>query len=211
MNSKVTLGLLAAALAAVGFVVWYDRDRPGTQASAAAHRKVLPAAERNGKATPINRVEILGPEGKTVLALDGARAWQVLAPIADRANPAAIRELIEALETSLKIEALPAAGDLDRYGLREPACRLKIFRAGEAPVELELGARTAVEGRIYARIAGAPEIMVIPESIELLARRPADQFRDPRLLGLRPAEIARISIRNQWGSSSWSVIAAAGS
>jgi len=32
MNNKITLGLLAAALAAVGYLAWVDWDRPGTQA-----------------------------------------------------------------------------------------------------------------------------------------------------------------------------------
>jgi hypothetical protein len=201
MNSKVTLGLLAAALGAVGYLVWFDRDRPGTQATAAGDRKALPANGRAGTITPIDRIEITGPNGNVVLAMDGAHAWQLLAPTADRANSTVVRELVEALETSLKFESLPAAaGDLDRFGLRQPEFRLKIFRAGETPVELQLGARTAVDGRIYARLAGAPDVIVIPESIQGLARKSADAFRDPRLFNLRPADIVRVTIKNEWGS-----------
>ncbi len=125
----------------------------------------------------------------------------MLAPTADRANPKVLRELVETLETSLKFDSLPAApADLERFGLRAPVVQLKIFRGGEPPVELQIGARTAVEGRIYARLAGASEVIVIPEVIESLARRSPDDFRDTRLVDLRPAEIVGVTVRNEWGN-----------
>jgi Domain of unknown function (DUF4340) len=201
MNSRVTFGLLAAALAAVGYLVWFDRDRPGTQAAAVADRKALPVGRNpGGKVTPINRIEITGSNGKIVLAMDGARGWHVLAPTVDRANPVTMRELVEALDTSLKFDSLPATpDDLERFGLRHPEFTLKVFRGDEPPVELQLGARTAVDGRAYARIAGASDVIVIPDSIESFARRPVDEYRDLRLLNLRPAEIIRVTIKNNWG------------
>ncbi len=178
MNSKVTFALLAAALAAGGYLFWFDRDRPGTQAATVAGRKVLPAGATAGKVAPIDRLEISGPEGKVVLALDKARVWHVLVPAADRANPKVLRELVETLETSLKFDTLRAApSDLERLGLGAPATQLKIFRRGEEPVELQLGAKTAVEGRIYARVAGSAEVIVVPEAIESLCEtRTPDRF-----------------------------------
>ena len=41
MNNKITLGFLIAALATVAYFVWFARDRPGTQATAVADRKLL--------------------------------------------------------------------------------------------------------------------------------------------------------------------------
>src|SRR5258707_13767493 len=97
MNSKITLGLLAAALGAVGYLVWLDRDRPGTEAAVVADRKVVPAAGNRQRLMPIDRMEIVGPNGKIELAMDRARAWHLLSPAPDAANPAVVREPAVAL------------------------------------------------------------------------------------------------------------------
>ena len=200
MNNRITIALLTAALAAVGFYLWFDRERPGTQASALSARKLLPPAGVRGKPEPIDRIEIVAPNERLVLALVKDHGWRVLVPTLDRADPEVLRELIEVLETSLKLDAMPATPDaLERCGLRDPPLRLTISRGTESPVELQIGARTAVEGRVYARLANAPEIVVIPEQVANLARRPTDGFRDVRLFDFKPADVVRIRVRNPWG------------
>src|SRR5262249_11293246 len=145
MKNRGTIGLLVAALAAAGFYFWFEREHPGTQAAALEDRKLLPPTANRGKPAAIDRIEIARPNEKLVLALDNGRVWRLLTPLADRANPKTVRELVEALETSLKFDSIPANPEvLERAGLRAPEARLKIFRGNEAPVELELGAPTAV-------------------------------------------------------------------
>ena len=201
MNPKVTFGFLAAALLAVGYLVWFDRDKAGTQDAAVAEKKMLPAARAGRGSVPIDRIEILRPDGNILLAIGSDHEWQMLAPVADRADPRLLRELVEALETSLKLDVV--AGDpasLAKFGLSDPPARLKISRPGEVAVELQLGSRTAVEGRSYARLAGSPEVVVILDKIHELVRRTPDEFRDAQLVKLKPVDVSRVVIRNASGT-----------
>ena len=201
MNTKVTLGFLAAALLAVGYLVWFDRARPGTRDAALAERKLLPTPRTARGLVPIDRIELTGPEGNVVLALGPSGEWQVLAPAVDRADPRLLHDLVEALETSLKLDVLPLdPAALSQFGLSEPMGRLKISRGSAAVVELQLGKRTAVEGRAYARLAESPEVIVIPDTIHQIARRTPDDFRDAQLVKFRAVDVARVVIRNPSGT-----------
>lgn len=198
MNGKVTLALLAAAALAVGYLVWFDRDSPGTQAAALADHKLLTPVRAT---SPIDRLEITGPDGRIDLALGSNREWRVLAPTPDRADVGAVRDLVGALETATKFDAIPVSpAALEQFGLRDPAVRIRIHRAGETPVELQLGLPTAVEGRAYARLDGSPEIAVVPDVIRQMARRPPEEFRDGLLLKVRPVDVSRITIQNPSGT-----------
>lgn len=198
MNGKVTLALVAAAAVSVTYLVWFDRDRPGTQAAALTDRKLL-APGRAG--APIDRVEITGPAGRIELALGPDRGWRMLAPTPDRADPRVVRELLESLETALKTDTIPAGpADLEKFGLYNPAVSLRLHRGNEPPIDLQLGAPTAVEGRVYAKLAGSAEVVVIPDQIRQIARRSVDDFRDAQLLKVRPVDVTRITIRNASGT-----------
>ena len=201
MNGKVTLALIAAATLAVAYLVWFDRDRPGTQTAALAQRTLLPPGRGGRAAAPIDRLEIVGPDGRIELAMGPNREWQVLAPMADRADLGAVRELVEALETALKFDTMPAGpADLEKFGLHPPTVSVRIHRGGEDPIELLLGVPTAVEGRGYAKLAGSPDVVVVPDEIRQMARRSPDDFRDGQLLKVRPVDVSRITIRNVSGT-----------
>ena len=200
MNGKVTLALLAAAGLAIGYLVWYDRDRPGTQGAAVAGQKLLPPARAGRTVPPIDRLEMTGPDGHIELARGPDREWRMLAPTPDRADAGALRELVEALETSLKFDTISAGpAELEKFGLRNPAVSLRIQRGAEDPIELQLGEPTAVEGRVYAKLAGSSEVIVVPAVIRQMARRGPEDFRDGQLTRVRPVDVSRITIRNAAG------------
>ncbi len=203
MNWRSTLLLLVLAAGAALYVWRVDSTRRDSREAAVARRLVLPLPPSGQVLAPWERVEIDGPNGPIRLrAGAGGLEWFVEAPVADRADPAMVGELLGAIELLTREDTLAGAADrAGEFGLDRPAIRVRAWRegGGKDPVEIRFGRPTAVEERYYAQLAGSPDVVVVgPELREVLLRRP-DRFRDPRLTRLEPGDVERIILRNAGG------------
>ena len=106
---------------------------------------------RRGRLHPKCGLEGANPRGELrVRAAAGGREWFVEAPVADRADPAVIGELLGALELLTREDTLVGAARRPaEFGLDHPALRVRAWRAGggATPVEVRFGHPTAAAFR----------------------------------------------------------------
>lgn len=195
MNWKATAALLTLAALALWLVFGGDARPPAGRAAGL----VFP---RSGtKAPPLEKIVIEGVDGRTELLRGPDGYWLLARPVSDRADARVMGELAGMLEALPKVESLPATAErLASTGLREPRARLTLTRRGEATQTLALGNATPVEGRLYAQVVGAEEIVVIPKELRDLVQRPPNAFRDARLTNGQADKVVRFSIKNQRGT-----------
>ncbi|MBS0657027.1 MAG: DUF4340 domain-containing protein [Verrucomicrobia bacterium] len=194
MNWKATAALLVLA----GLVGWLVLRGGSPEASTAPGRWVLPRT--GAKPPPMEKIVVEAVGGRTEFVRGPGGRWLIARPVADRADQRILGELVGMLEALPKIETLPATAErIESTGLREPRVKVQITRTGEPPLTLQLGNTTPVEGRIYAQVVGADEIVVIPKELRDVAQRTPNSFRDARLTGGLAEKVVRVTIRNPRG------------
>ncbi len=195
MNWKATLALLALALGGAWFL-W--RDPGGTRDASFGDVLVFPAVD--GTRSPMERLQLESTDGRAEFVRGADGRWDIVAPVADRADAQIIGEIVGALESLPRLDRLAPGSRLAEMGLEPPLARIIFVRRAGQPRELQLGNRTAVEGRIYARVKGEEDVIVIPKGMRDLVQRPGDLYRDRRLTAVSASNIVRVSIRNPRGA-----------
>ena len=107
-------------------------------------------------------IEIAGGSTDIQFAKNGTD-WRIVAPVAARADYAAVEELMTRLSSTHMQEVVaPEASDLSAYGLDRPAMTATVV-SGSARATLLIG--SADEGGRFAKDAARPEIFTVAESL----------------------------------------------
>ena len=141
------------------FVGLYERHLPNSLE--ARHSSAGLIAPFDGK--ELQRIEVSGPAGNCKLERVGEE-WRLIEPIADRANPDTMKQLIRALErlviresieqSEIGVEDGPKLEDLG-FGDAESIRANLTFNDGSKPLTLVFGSDAAVEGVVYLQTAGS--------------------------------------------------------
>ena len=83
---------------------------------------------------------------------------------------------------------------LKEFGLANPETKVA-FTGGEKPVELVFGKDTAVDGKLYAKLADGKKVFVISNDLKNQITKKPDEFRDHRLTDLTTAQINKVAIK----------------
>jgi D-alanyl-D-alanine dipeptidase len=185
MTPRVVIVLAAVAALLAAVILFVDRDpRPAGDGA-----RVVPAFDR----AAVRRVSI-ERAGAPAFALvaGGGGTWRT-SPGAKLADESAVQDLIVAAdfaERQRTADVTPEAA-----GLAPPAVVVKLETAG-SPVALELGRPDAAGGGVFARAAGSRAIVVVPRRLLELANRPAEEFRDRRLVPLAADAVTSLAWRD---------------
>ncbi len=201
MNAKATLLLLALAVAGVIFLVRCDSARPGSGASGQISPFLFAPPGDASTRPPFERIVVNRSDGRLELRAGVGRRWQVVAPRPDRADTRIMGEFVGMLESAARVQTIPLSDGmkLADFGLEPAALRLEVSRVGSPPVTLEMGKLTPVEGRVYARLGDAREILVVPRELRDLAARPPEFFRDHRVTDVLAESVVKVTLRNPRG------------
>ena len=196
MNTKMTLLLLALAGGLFGFIQLYEMKQPTTREAAARGQYVL-LFDRNN----INGISITSNEEQIELRKRGSR-WEIEAPIKDRADQAAVEEMLAQCER-LRQEASIGGKSADKrklkdLGVAKSNLRLKLL-GQDAPPELWFGKETAVEGKTYARLEGSNSVSIVSNELKNLLSRKADELRDRRLADFDASRVTGLSLKTPTG------------
>ena len=241
MNWRTTLILALIVGALFSYLFFFDAKQPGSREAAAASDKVLGKFDRRRVSALLvtqgdTRIDVRLDETATKAqrqnekndpnVIDGGVAglpkWVMLAPIADRADPATIDLLLGELENLRRgsVVTVPgAAGDKSKlapYGLQNPRLSLRIEskapvitgdKPGDVPataqppeVELLFGNPTAIEGRTYVQVAGREEVLAVDDTLRKQLEKGASEFRDHRLTVVPADEIVKLTVKNPAGT-----------
>lgn len=212
-----TLLILLLVVAGLGsFIAFYERKMPSSEERAAQAKKIFSfgsgdvrslAIEREGAPLAFERVEkpveeaepavensdetSAEPEPESVTAADWS--WQIVKPIAARADAAGVGRLIDSLaglERSSTIEdADPKATGLDR-----PEAKIRL-KTADGETVLEIGAKVPVGNERIVRIAGRSEAYSVPDAFWNDLLREPGAWRDKQIFAGDRESIERITIR----------------
>ncbi|CAN5840462.1 hypothetical protein BH24ACI5_BH24ACI5_12480 [soil metagenome] len=169
-------GLLVVLLALGAYLYFVESKR--TPSDAGEKREKVFAVE----ADAIDELTIKSEAGDITTLKKSGSDWQIVAPAAapaDAAEVSGITTNLSNLEQQRLIEENPS--DLNPFGLAEPRLEI-VFKSGEQEHRLLIGARTPIGSDLYARIAAASRVFLIPSYLDSTFNRSTFDLRDKRAL-----------------------------
>jgi hypothetical protein len=195
MSSRKLLVLTGVVALLFAFIFFFERKMPTTS-----------ELEEKGDLywdLPENRVEkiVLGHGTETVELVKAGESWRLARPDAYPADASAASDLATQL-ADLKKPAgeSPEGARPEDYGLAKPAAKVTfVWTEPSAPGKklsrsLEFGVDIPGTDLTAARVAGRPEILLVPASLAALVRKGADDFRSREVFGGSSADVARVEV-----------------
>jgi len=208
MRPLTTIILLVLTAAAIGFIAFFESRQPGTVEAAERARVLLDLP-----AEDIGKIEITNAAGRVKLervagAVGGA--WNLTAPVKDRADAPAVAMILQLASGTEVLERLTGDEVLKKSRLKELGLdagqqgRVTFYPRGGGAVGVILGRPAPVPGSLYVQLEEGDrkpeEVLVVrvPWTEPLLARSPGE-WRDPRLLLAAADDILRIAVHSPAG------------
>ncbi len=193
MNPRATLILLVITLFVLGGLFYLRQAVAPTrnQAELERYAAVFDPEE-------ITQIELTRSGEKITLRRENME-WRLKVPVGDRADANAVDRLLMAARF-LEVRDREAAKDpaaVPERGLTTP--RVRIDLRGKNDLRIDLGSNTALPSQIFARVAGHPYVLRVPDTIVELATAPAGSFRDARLTNLVADDIEKFTVRRADG------------
>ncbi|XHR26985.1 MAG: DUF4340 domain-containing protein [Chthoniobacteraceae bacterium] len=194
MNTKTTFLLLIVVGLLIGAIALFERNRPSGSAARDQYLLIFDKSKVEG-------IDIVSNEDRVELRRRGAK-WFMQSPSKDRANSAAVAEILAMCE-SLTKEPVDGCRNADKkqikaFGLAKPAVSLKLI-GRRMPTELLLGKETAVEGKLYARLEGSDSVWVVSSELRNVMTRKPDEFRDPTLADFDGSSVKKVAVKTPAG------------
>lgn len=186
-----TTAALAVALLLVGgfYYVYEVRLAPERERAQTRKGRVLQA-----EAADVTGVEIKRKDDTLTLARAGD-GWELKAPVTARGDRARIDEMLTTVLTAKidrEIDPKPAA--LADFGLDRPAADIMLTLKDGKTVGLALGNKTPTGVWVYAREAGKPAVVALPDGVLREATKPASDFRDRTIVGVDRKEVSGFDV-----------------
>jgi hypothetical protein len=193
VNPRATLVLLVITLLVLGGLFYLRQTVAPTrdQAELERYAAVFDPEE-------ITQIELTRGGEKITLRRENIE-WRIESPVGDRADAEAVDRLLTAARF-LEVRDGVAAKDpsaLPESGLSTPRVRLDL--RGKNDIRIDLGSGAALPAQIYARVAGQPRVLRVPDTIVELATAPVEKLRDPRLTNLVSDDIEKFTVRRADG------------
>jgi hypothetical protein len=198
MKPRATLILLLLAGGLFAYIKFVDSKRPTTVDASRDAKKVMKFDREK-----INAVTIKNAEGTIELRQKENNIWMIESPIKDRADTMIVNGLFTTAEFLRAEEVLGADKPIEKdqlkeFGLANSETKVS-FAGGDKPVELLFGKDTAVEGKLYIKLADDKRVFVIANELKNQISKKVDQFRDRRLSELTTAQINKAVIKTAAG------------
>ena len=198
MRTRTTLILLALAIGASCWIIFYEKDRPNTEESQRREQKVL-----NFDRDKVEGIVIQNGDDKIELRRT-ADKWRLETPIKDQADRSAIDTLLTDLEGWQKDKTFSAKemeadkNALEEYDLMRPKLRLQLL-GKEMPPEILFGKDAALEGKMYVRFDDRKATFVARQNVKKDIAKKAEDFRDRKLSEITTAQVTRFTVKTPAG------------
>ena len=212
MRTKTTLILLAIAIAASCWIIFYEKDRPNSEETGRRAQNVI-----NFERDKVEGIVIQNGDDRIELSHSGDK-WRLEAPIKDQADRTVIDSLLTDLEGWQKDQTFSAKeieadkNALEEYDLARPKLRLKLL-GKQMPPEILFGKDAALDGKMYVRFGNSKETFIARQSIRKDVAKKAEDFRDHKLTDLTTAQVTRFVVKTPAGEmelqkqgESWDIV-----
>lgn len=141
----------------------------------------------------LKAVELVWGDTDIRLERDERRRWQIVRPINDRADEAAVSELISGLVRIVGAGYYSNANDV--FGFSDPGMLVRLELDGvEDPLEIRVGVLMKKEGRYFVSQATGGVTTVLMEEINALMLD-LFHFREKRLFSFKPNDVGEVEMR----------------
>src|SRR3989441_3331664 len=180
MRWQTTTTLAVALLLVGGFYYVYEvRWAPDRERAETRKGRVFSA-----EATDVTGVELKRRED-TVRLTRAGEAWELKSPVVARADRARVEEtLTTVLTAKVDREIDPKPTALGDFGLDKPAAEVTLTLKDGKTLGLALGNKTPTGVWVYAREAGKPAVVALPDGVLREATKAVGEFRDRTILTL---------------------------
>lgn len=190
MNPRHTWFLLGTALLLFFFIYFFERHRP-------SRRNVSQRLVELSLNT-IRGIEIDAGTNEVVAAAKTNGTWFLTKPLYP-AQQTPIETLITALADLNVSDNVPAREvrreGMKSFGLEPPRARI-VLQSSTNRVVVELGNKTVLTNAIYAKLAGASEVLLVDASILDKMPASADFWRDRSLVQVERLNFDHVQIRS---------------
>ena len=127
----------------------------------------------------VNDVQALVIESKDKksVRLVKTGTWQITEPIRCQADQAAMEGLLDTIVTlEAQRDVIANPGDLKRYGLNDPALKLKIQEENQT-LQLALGDKNPTGEGYYSKIGDKNDVFLLPEGVWGILHKGSDELR----------------------------------
>jgi Domain of unknown function (DUF4340) len=186
-----TTAALAVVLLLVGgfYYVYEVRWAPDRERVETRKGRVFQA-----EAADVTAVELKRPENTVRLARAGD-GWELKSPVVARGDRARVDETLTTVLTAKadrEIDPKPAA--LGDFGLDKPAAEVTLTLKDGKTLGLALGNKTPTGVWVYAREAGKPAVVALPDGVLREATKPVSEFRDRTILSVDRKEVSGFDV-----------------
>ncbi len=195
MKFKNTLILFLVGCALAAYVVFVEPHFKTTEESRDIAEHVVEVEKDK-----ITGISIKNQESTIELKKRDGQ-WYIEQPVKDRADGQTVTHLFETVEDLH--HAASFSGDnkdqLKEFGLSDPSAKITFTGEKEKPIELDLGKDTAVDGKVYAIVAGGNKVEVIGNELKAQLNKKPDDFRDKNLAGLTTQQVSKVEVKTSAG------------
>jgi hypothetical protein len=210
MRRGTIIALALVALLQAGYILLVDRGSRTTDEERYVATRVVADFARER----VERIAIDRSGAPPVELRRAGRAWRLTRPFEDRADNAAVEEILSSVEFLESIRVAPATTSRAQLGLDPPAARLLLEGAGPR-VQLELGAVDPSGQGVY--LAAGLRRMVVERALLSAVSKDAAALRDRDIVGLQESKLRRVRVTAaaerfvlQRGDRGWTVALADG-
>jgi hypothetical protein len=190
-------GLIIAAVvlaALTGVLYWSNHHPPSgdtAKPSLDTPPKILALKQED-----ISKIAIRKKGGEEMdLAKGDAGKWQITAPKplgADQESVSSLLSTVSSLNADRLVE--DKGGDLNQYGLAQPALELDVTTKDAKPQKLLLGDDTPAGSAVFAKLDGDPRVFTIASYTKTSIDKSANDLRDKRLLTVDFDKLSQIEL-----------------
>lgn len=192
MSLRTTLILLALVAALAGVLLLRGDRSGGPGGSASSAPPMLLEQQSEGG---IARIELSLTTRELFVLEPRDGAWWIVDPFQDRARPAQIDRLMEALFATPKLAEQPKADAdvLARVGLEPPRARVTLSGPGGSQ-SVRIGERDATGAFVRAVVEGDPALYRTGANVSNVLETPRQEWRDDRFATGDSAFVRRLTL-----------------
>jgi len=180
LKSTIALIVVLLGLGAYIYFVTWKQPEGGADAAAKKQEKIFAGLD----SSKIEEVKVTSAAGDATTVKKEAGGWQVVQPVAAKADESELGSLTSALastEVTRVVDENPT--NLNDYGLSNPRIEVDFKAAGDKDYrKLMIGSKTPTGGDLYARRNDEKKVLLIPAFQESTLNRTTFDLRDKGLL-----------------------------
>jgi hypothetical protein len=193
MKFRSTLILVLLTGALLAFIFIQEHHQPTTQDKIA-----LQSHPFQFKPADADEFEVERKDDSLHLQLrDGS--WRIGHPFDDTADPDQVKKVLEAIPSMEWVESIERKDlrkdDLKRTGLGDDVVTITIRGKGQLLAQASFGGPAPLEDCVYASVPPHKDVIhVAKTTLPTLLAKPDEEWRDPKLVRLKPEDIRHFSM-----------------